>query len=283
MKKGLLILAATALLCGGSVLAQQPSSSSEPRLLAKADVGLMAPVWSPDGSLIAMTGDNFTGIFVANADGTAFRQLSQAPGAGYRMTWTGDQQIVSTPYTMVDGRRMTRVEHVDVASGAISQVAAAERNFKPSRAMNRTADLLQIMVDDPMNATTRIQALNAFAGKMVLNPTLSPDGTLIAFQIVGKGLMTIGTDGTNLRTLGRGSHPAWMPDSRHIVAARIADNGDAFTSSDLYCIDIDTRSEVNLTPGTDMIPVTLAVRPDGRQVAFDNDRDGAIYVIDLNF
>lgn len=283
MKKDLLILAAFALLCGGSMMAQQPSSWSEPQLLAKADVGLLAPVWSPDGSQIAMTGDNYTGIFVANADGTGMKLVSDAPGAGYRMSWTNAQEIVSTPYTMVNNRRMTRVENVNVTTGAISEVASADRNFKPSRVMRRAGNVLQTMVDDPMNATRLIPSLNAFEGKMVLNPTLSPDGQLIAFQIVGKGLMVCNADGSNLRTLGKGSHPSWMPDSRHVMAARIQDNGDVFTRSDIFCINIDTRAEVNITSESEVIPVTLAVSPDGRRVAFDNDTDGAIYVIDLNY
>ncbi len=278
-----LLLAAAVLLCGGTLLAQQPSSFSEPRVLAKAEMGLLAPVWSPDGSQIAMTGDNYTGIFIANADGSGMKQVSSAPGAGYRMSWSNSQEILSTPYTMVDNRRMTRIENVNVTTGAISQVAAADRNFKPSRVMNRAGNVLQIMVDDPMNATQRIESLNAFAGKMVLNPTLSPDGQQIAFQVVGKGLMVCNADGSNLRTLGRGSHPSWMPDSHHVMAARIQDNGDVFTHSDIYCINVDNRTEMNITPNSEVIPVTLSVSPDGRHVAFDNDTDGAIYVIDLNY
>ncbi|MBR1803391.1 MAG: PD40 domain-containing protein [Muribaculaceae bacterium] len=281
--KGKLLLTAALLLSCGSMLAQRPSSFSEPRLLLKADAGLMAPVWSPDGSQIAVTGDNFTGIFVANADGSAFRQVSDANGAGYKMTWNSANEIVSTPWTMVDQRRMTRVERVNVATGSITSMAAPERNFKRSRVMNGANSLLQIMVDDPINATRRIASLNAFEGKMVLNPTLSPDGKKIAFQIVGKGLMVCNTDGSDLKALGRGSHPCWMPDSHYIMAARIADNGDVFTQSDIFCIDTTTGAASCITPSTDAIPVTLAVSPDGKHIAFDNDTDGAIYVIDLNY
>lgn len=283
MKGKLLLTAASLLLCCGSMLAQRPSSFSEPRLLLKAEAGLMAPVWSPDGSQIAVTGDNFTGIFVANADGTNLRQVSDANGAGYKMAWTGENVIVSTPWTMVNQRRMTRVEQVNVTTGAITQTGAAQRNFKRSSVTRGGGNLLQIMVDDPMNATRRIASLNAFEGKMVLNPVLSPDGRKIAFQIVGKGLMVCNTDGSDLKALGRGSHPSWMPDSHLIMAARIADNGDVFTQSDIYCIDTTTGAASCITTSTDAIPVTLAVSPDGKHIAFDNDTDGAIYVIDLNY
>lgn len=282
MKSKLLLMAAL-LLCCGTMLAQRPSSFSEPRLLLKADAGLMAPVWSPDGSMIAATGDNFTGIFVAKADGTELKQVSAANGAGYKMSWMGNTEIVSTPWTMTDNRRMTSVENVNVVTGRITSAAAPERNFMRSRVMKGIPSVLQIMVDDPVNATRRIASLNAFEGKMVLNPVLSPDGKKIAFQIVGKGLMVCDTDGNSLKALGKGSHPSWMPDSHFIMAARITDNGDVFTQSDIYCIDVTTAAASCITPGSDAIPVTLAVSPDGTKVAFDNDVDGAIYVIDLNY
>lgn len=282
MKKKVL-LAAGMLLCVGSMLAQAPTSFGEPRLLLKASEGLMAPVWSPDGSQIAVTGDNFTGIYVANADGTGMKLVSSAPGAGYKMQWTSAQQIQSTPYTMVNNRRMVRVENVDVATGAISQVAAGTRGFKQSRALNRSNSVLQIMVDSPDKATELIPALNAYAGKMVINPVLSPDGSKIAFQVVGNGLMVCDADGSNVKTLGKGAHASWLPDGQHVMASRIEDNGHKFTRSDIYCFDVNTAQAVNITPETDAIPVTLAVSPDGKMVAFDNDVDGAIYVIDLNY
>lgn len=283
MKRKFYLLTAAALLCCGSMWGQQPRSFGEPRMIAKAEVGLMAPVWSPDGSHIAMAGDNFTGIFVANADGSDFKMVSTATGAGYQMKWSGNDQIISTPWTMQENRRMTRVEQVDVMTGKISTVSSAERNFKRSQMANTDNGLMKIMIDDPINATKLISSLNAFEGKMVINPTLSPDGTKIAFQIVGKGLMVCNTDGTNLKALGKYSHASWMPGSAHVMAARIFDNGDVFTKSDIYCIDVNNGNAINITPQTDVIPVTLAVSPDGSKVAFDNDTDGAIYIIDLNY
>ena len=67
------------------------------------------------------------------------------------------------------------------------------------------------------------------------------------------------------------------------MAARISDDGNVFTKSDIYCININDGNAMNITPQTDVIPITLAVSPDGKHIAFDNDTDGAIYVIDLNY
>ena len=54
----------------------QPRSASEPTLLIKSSQGLMAPVWSPSGDKIAVTSDNYDGIWVADADGSNLRQLT---------------------------------------------------------------------------------------------------------------------------------------------------------------------------------------------------------------
>ena len=48
----------------------QPRSASEPTLLIKSSQGLMAPVWSPSGDKIAVTSDNYDGIWIADADGS---------------------------------------------------------------------------------------------------------------------------------------------------------------------------------------------------------------------
>lgn len=275
------ILLSAALLLGLTAMAQ-PASFSAPRMLLQATTqGLMAPVWSPDGTKIAVTGDNYIGIWVANADGTGLRQVSDATGAGYQMTWADNSSLVSTPYVMVDSRRMTRVERVGI-DGTVSQITPAERNFKRSR-LARQASVMDIMTDDPANATTRIASLTDYAGKMVINPAMSPDGSKVAFQVVGKGVFVCNADGTGLVALGKGSHATWLPDNRHLMITRIEDNGEVFTHSDIYCIDIAGGNEMLITPETEVIPVTMAVSPDGSKLAFDNDTDGCIYVIDLKY
>ncbi|MDD6831977.1 MAG: hypothetical protein PUE80_02295 [bacterium] len=278
MKKSLLLFSAI-MLSAGSLMAQS-KANGEPRLLIKSAQSLMAPVWSPDGSKIAVTGDNFIGIWVANADGSNLNQVSEALGAGYKMNWQDAQTIVSTPYTMENGLRMVRIENVNVETLEISEVAPAQRGFRPSKVM-KNVNLLRIMCDQPADATRLIPSLEQYAGKMVLNPALSPDGKKIAFQIVSYGLFVCDVDGANLKSFGKGAYPSWAPNSRDLMFARIQDNGERFTASDLFSVNTETGVEENLTPNSDVIPITLSVSPDGSKVAFDNDVDGNIYVVDL--
>ena len=278
MKKSLLLFSAI-MLSAGSLMAQS-KANGEPRLLIKSAQSLMAPVWSPDGSKIAVTGDNFIGIWVANADGSNLNQVSEALGAGYKMNWQDAQTIVSTPYTVENGLRMVRIENVNVETAKISEVAPAQRGFRPSKVM-KNVNLLRIMCDQPAEATRLIPSLEQYAGKMVLNPALSPDGKKIAFQIVSYGLFVCDVDGANLKSFGKGAYPSWAPNSRDLMFARIQDNGERFTASDLFSVNTETGVEENLTPNSDVIPITLSVSPDGSKVAFDNDVDGNIYVVDL--
>ena len=280
MKRKLII--AVALVLPGMSAMAQPMSWSEPQPFIKSEHSLMAPVWSPDGSQIAVTGDNYIGIWVADANGNNLRQVSESPGAGYKMLWNSNQEITSTPYTVVDGTRMTRIEQVNVSTANVKQVAPAMRNLKRS-AVEGASSIYQIMLDEPQNATSMIAELSDYAGKWVINPVLSPDGSRIAFQIVTKGLFVCNADGSGLIELGKGSHASWLPDSRNLMMTCIVDDGHRFTSSDIYCVNVDKRSAVNITPTSDVIPVTIAVSPDGRRVAFDNDTDGAIYIINLNY
>ena len=232
--------------------------------------------------MIAVTGDNYTGIWVARADGSELQQVSDATGAGYQMSWQGTD-IISTPYSMENNKRMTRIERVNAVTGKIEQQMPATRNFKRSAVTARATDVLRVMVDNPREATAMIDGLKDYAGKWVINPALSPDGSKIAFQIATRGLFVCNADGSGLTCLGKGSHASWLHDSRHLMATRITDNGHSFTASDIYCVDTESGKATCITATSETIPVTIAVSPDGRRLAFDNDTDGVIYIINLNY
>ncbi len=281
MKKSLLI-AASLMLCTGNLMAQP--KASEPRLLIKSSQSLMAPVWSPDGKKIAVTGDNYIGIWVANADGSDLKQVSDELGAGYKMSWLNNSTIVSTPYTVVNDRRMTSIEQVNVETGKVTEVAAAEHNFKRSKAAVKTNKYYKLMVDDPAGATSQIPVLKDYAGRMIINPQLSHDGTMIAFQIVGKGIFMIDDKATMALFVDKGSYPQFTNKDSNVAFVKLEDDGANFTKGEIYSFDIVKRkiSKIDIHRD-DLLPVTLAADYDGSAIAFENDKDGYIYLIDLTY
>lgn len=268
-------------LCGGAAMAQ-PRSASSPELLLSAPTGLMAPVWSPDGSKIAVTSDNYAGIFVANADGSALRAITDADGAGYKMVWSGNDAITGSTRTIERGRMMHQVCTWSTVDGSATVTVAKDRRRTLPAVARGAAGLYSAMLANPDLAATT-PALAEFTGAMVINPALSPDGSQIAFQVAGRGMWLINADGTGLRNLGTGSHPAWLPDGKSIVYTVVTDNGSEFTSSTLYAMDTRSGRKTILTAAADILPLTPAVSPDGQKVAFENARDNAIYVVTLKY
>lgn len=283
MKKHYLIVLAVAAVAAVPAFGQV-RAASEPVKLLESPSGLMAPVWSPDGSKIAVTTDNYAGIYVANADGSNLALVTSDAGAGYKMSWNADSRTIVGRAKTVDAtmRNLQEMRSYDVANGRSAVVAARTRTTAEPAALSASGIYGQ-MVSNPAEATSNIAALLQFAGKVVINPALSPDGKIIAFQIPGKGMWTINCDGSNLRSIGTGSHPAWMPDSRNLVYTIVEDNGAEFTASTLMSIDLVSGRRAVVYSAAGFIPMTPAVSPDGSKVAFENAADAAIYTLNLQY
>lgn len=278
MKKRYLVCAAALALAAGMASAQV-RSASQPQKLIDSSVGLMSPVWSPDGSKIAATGDNYCGIYVADADGTNLRLLTSDAGAGYKMSWSADSRSLTGRVNIADGARVMRqMRSYDVATGAAANVGSPLRAGAPKAG---ATGLFAAMLADPAGVASATPALAQFAGRTVINPALAPDGSAIAFQIPGKGMWLINADGSGLRSLGKGSHAAWLPDSRTIVYTIVEDNGSQFTTSTLMSMDVRTGFTATVLAGDNILPLTPAVSPDGSKVAFENAKDASIYVVNL--
>lgn len=279
MKKQIL-LAVAAMLAGTGMMSARVEASAATRLATAPD-GLMAPVWSPDGSKIAASGSNYAGIFVFDADGTAGRQLTNAEGAGYKMAWSADSRTITARTNERQGARvMHSLVNYNVATGASTAVQQLSR--KTAMPQEGTAsNLFNNMVSDAAGVAQSIPALSLFAGRTVINPALSPDGKRIAFQVVGRGMWVINTDGSGLTELGKGSHPAWLPDGKTIVFTRVQDNGSTFTASEIYTVSLDNLKHEMLVSDTNLIPLTPAVSPDGTRLVFENAADNALYIVKL--
>lgn len=296
--------------CAAAVSAMAlPRSASAPQMLIKSKQGLMAPVWSPAGDKIAVTSDNYVGIWVADANGAGLTQVTDNAGAGYKMQWSVDgTKILGRTNVTVDNRILHEIKVWGIADRSetmlvpqtrdiygtpvwksVDQIAisdakgAAEMSILSRKRVAQTStDVYTMMVNDPVGVAAKVASLNEFAGKIIINPAVSQDGKMVAFQVPGKGIYVCNADGSDVKYMCKGSHPSWLPDGS-IVYTVVKDDGMNFTSSEIYAMDIATGKSVLLTGNSDIIPLTPTVTKDGTKVAFENAKDACIYVITLKY
>jgi TolB protein len=161
-----------------------------------------AVAWSSDGSMIAFTrGDPSThlDLWVASADGTGARQLTDHPGHVYEPTWSPDGTKIAF--------------HSDSIEGAFK--------FSPSS--------LSVVNSDGTGLTELVPAASNLG-----RPAWSPDSRQIAFLLHGE-IKVVNADGSGSpRSIVKASDLGpvvdpfpkfrWLPDGRTIVFV-----GDAFS------------------------------------------------------
>lgn len=281
MKKHVFLALAFVLSAGATAIAAGLTAGT-PVLVAKTSTGLMAPVWSPDGKQIAASGSNYAGIYVFDADGSNPVQLTDAAGAGYKMAWNADGSEIIGRTNVYDGVRVLHETKAwNVKDGNARTIQARKRTNANPRTSNTGVALLTTMTEKAAEVAAMTPALKEYAGRTVINPALSPDGSMIAFQIVGKGMFVINSDGTNLRSLGKGSNPAWMPDNNTIVYTIVLDNGNVYTGSTVMTVSLKDKTTDVLMSNSSFIPVKPAINANGTRMAFENAADGGIYVVTL--
>ena len=255
------------------------------------DLMFMSPVWSPGGSRIAFTSGQYRGIWIVNPDGSDLRQITGAESAGYQFQWAPDDKTITARIAHFDGpERYFAIVAYDIETG------------------NKT--YLMDFSKEPVDPPAKPAALpRDFGDRIALNATYSPDSTKIAFQLMGEGVFVMMTDkqGSSpgehqhpgpgehrkapyddvlpeqeYRHLGPGEQPVWTPDSNHLIVSVSSDDGHYITASDLYTIRVKDGERTLLTGHTDLIALHPTVSPDGRRIAFSDDKSGSICVMSIS-
>ncbi|HVO13139.1 MAG TPA: BamA/TamA family outer membrane protein [Vicinamibacteria bacterium] len=228
------------------------SGVTETRPLTTRGIRQGAPRFSPDGSWIAYSSSTLTrfpSLRLVRPDGTGDRLLALR-NAGSGNSWTPD------------GREVVFAE------------------LQVWRTFSVFGDLSAV---DP--ATGRVRRLTR--GLRAYDPDVSPDGRTIVFaRKLGdrSDLFTVGLDGRGLRRLTRSvagvewSGPRFSPRGGLIVASRLLPGG----WLDLVRVD-PSGGEVEQLTQDRAKDVEPTFTPDGQEVLFRSDRDGAsnLYALQL--
>ncbi|CAN5819597.1 hypothetical protein BH23ACT11_BH23ACT11_04380 [soil metagenome] len=291
-----------------------PQPAGEPTLLIADDSRAFSrPVWSPDGERIAFTTAGYEGLWTSRSSGDGIVQITDEPSAGFGFTWSTDGQELLTRVTRTEGlSRSHAVKVFDVNTGEARELTEYRSRMPAVPQWTADGTAIVLPISDAVevleqqrpesgrsamessvylggeNGMELIRLYNGvpetrrlLEGLRVLNAVISPDGSRVAFEVMGGDMYVMNQDGSAVTSLGVGYRASWSPDSQWIAFMRTEDNGKQITSSDLYAARADGGIIVPLTQTTHRLEMNPSWSPDGASIVFDDLTDGVIYVLPL--
>ena len=251
-----------------------------------------APVWSPDGEKLLFTGHHNDALFVLDLKGNAVQKIKEGAGIGYLANWSKDGQSVIYR-TQADGHSYSdlKVKSLDLVSKKERELTNIHPDdLKQARTTNGRAAPGVIVYINP--ETLKLEAKRGMNGKpwvitpeegQYYHPIVSPDEQSVVVH-EGAHLYVYPIDGSGKRKdLGVGLATSWKPDNSEVLTFEDhSSDGHHITDSELFLIDVRDQLKIQLTRSSDLIETWGDISPDGKKIAFSDEKSGRIFIADLD-
>lgn len=254
------------------------------------------PVFSEDGRFLVFRAED--GVYTYNLKSQASEKIAQT---GYEPVMDAQGRVSYRLDTYIEGRRLGSVVTYDTKKR--SQLTASQPirfDAAPKITTHGTYYVADSKVSHKTSSADRVSKAVAFSyGDAVLLytygtsrilqpggniphlwPSVSPDETQLSV-VVGSDILISDLNGNVVSVIKDGRAPKWSPDGEKIVFMRDRDNGDTYTSSDIFVYDLAENDLIQITDSEDRIEMYPSWSPDGNSVVCDDALNGKMYLINL--
>ena len=297
MKKLLLLI----VLLGQAAFAQQINVKSVNLLKSTESGGHHFAVYSPQGTYLLTSSVNYTGLKQIILATGAVKTITQEPGAGYDVKISADESAILFKKTeFINRLHYTSLHQYSFTDNKTNKIASATREkITPAFAQNEPMHVkgnrnlvksAAAIVAHPF-VTIEDMKMVVYSGNTskVITPngmdvnyfwaSVSPDGKRLVYTAAGQGTFVCNIDGTNVISLDKINAPVWL-NNQWIVGMDDMDDGHVILSSAIVVSTIDGKVRQTLQTPTSHIAMYPAASPDGKQIAFENEK-GQIYLINI--
>ena len=296
MKKLLILFA----LLGQIAFAQSIDVTSVQVLKGTEAGGFYHPVFSPQGSYLLTTTENYTGLKFHSLTTNDVKTLTADAGAGFDLCISADENTILFKRTeMISNLRYTSLQQYNLQEKKQLQVEKAMREkitptfagAQPAYVKDNTLVKSQTGGVAPfINIENQKMVLYAGASRTVLTPngadasyfwaSVSPDQKHIVYTVAARGTFVCGIDGKNPVSLGKLGAPKWL-NNQWVIGMDDKDDGEKVLSSVIVASTIDGKVRQTLATPQTSIAMYPAASADGKKIAF-NSGEGKIYILDIN-
>ena len=248
------------------------------------------PVWSPDGTRLLFTEAHNEALFVLDLRGDRrVEKLKEGTGIGYLAAWSDDGRQVLYREQNGDPTHLN-VKSIDLTTRQekplphvhpdnLRQASPARRAASAPLIVYINLETLQLEAKRGTDGTPWV--VTPEAGQFY-QPVVSPDERSVVvhegahmylYSLLGKGTR---------QDLGIGLATSWHPDGQGVLTFEDQSaDGHTITASELFMVGRSSAAKVQLTHSDDRIETWGDISPDGKRIAFSDEKSGKIFVADL--
>lgn len=279
--------------------AQEVAVVSKEKIISTTEGGYFHPVFSPKSDYLLCTDMNYKGIKQINLADGKISKLTEAPGAGYKVTISADgTSVLYREVQLINNRKFTALKQMTLSNGALSELISPTREtFTPAFSGNqpffvkgtklnrKTVSLAGlkpvIQIEDRKMViysgnNRRIFTPNGESESYIW-PSFSPNGSKIVYTVAGKGTFVCTIDGKNVQSLGKLSAPKWL-NNNLVIGMDDRYFGQELISSELLVVSVDGKMSQILATDKAIYPEPSA---DGRKIAYSNN-EGQLFIMNID-